>query len=155
MLGSKWTEILHQCRPKLPQIWDLHSALSRLPAVLVRSFPAKGINNDHADNTWEVLPSVARTMNFRLTVRDNFSDGGNTTNDDMVVTFVEDSGPFKITQPNDTSSLSASTPHTIAWNIAGTDQQPVNCGNVDIFLSLDGGLSYPILLVENTANDGF
>ncbi|HRN98691.1 MAG TPA: hypothetical protein PLA69_05180, partial [Flavobacterium sp.] len=49
--------------------------------------------------TWEVIPTVARNMNFALTVRDNRTpNGGQTGRDDMTVTFAN-TGPFAVTSP--------------------------------------------------------
>lgn len=42
----------------------------------------------------------------------------------------------------------------ITWDVANTDIAPVNALTVDIFLSLDSGLTFPITLLENTLNDG-
>ncbi len=152
-----WEQMDNDFAPMPPKSTsNVGPAFRSLPpsASSSRSFPAKGVNNTHSNNTWEILPAVERTMNFRFTVRDNFSGGGNSASDDMIVTFVADSGPFQITQPNDTTALSANTTHTITWDVAGTNLQPVNCENVDIFLSLDGGISYPVLLAQNAVNDG-
>jgi hypothetical protein len=37
-------------------------------------------------NTWEVLPSVSRVLNFAVTVRDNLAGGGQTATDEVKVT---------------------------------------------------------------------
>ncbi len=43
---------------------------------------------------------------------------------------------------------------TITWNVAGTNTGAVNCSNVDIILSTDGGVTFTDTLAANTANDG-
>ena len=47
--------------------------------------------------TWEVIPTVGRTLNFRLTVRDNVAGGGTNESDNMVVTVNGSTGPFVLT----------------------------------------------------------
>jgi hypothetical protein len=103
---------------------------------------------------WEVLPSVSRTMNFRVTIRDNIANNGCTDEDDMTVTFDDSAGPFTVSLPVGDACLFAEETTTVSWNVAGTDQAPVNSAEVDILLSLDGGLSFPIVLAANTPNDG-
>jgi subtilisin-like proprotein convertase family protein len=104
---------------------------------------------------WEVLPSVARTMNFRLTVRDNHSGNGCTSSANNTLTVDANSGPFVVTAPNTTGlSFAAFSTQTVTWNVANTTASPVNCANVDILLSTDGGLTYPITLLTGTPNDG-
>jgi len=52
-------------------------------------------------NTWEVVPSVARTMNFALIVRDNeVVNGGQTARANMTVTTAAGAGPFVVNSPN-------------------------------------------------------
>lgn len=116
-----------------------------------RDFPDMGVGN-----TWEVLPSVSRTMNFRLTVRDynNTHGYGCTDEDDMQVTTSANAGPFVLTKPNGGEVWAAGI-DTVQWNVANTDIAPVNCSHVDIYLSLDGGLNYDMPLALNVPNDGF
>jgi subtilisin-like proprotein convertase family protein len=105
--------------------------------------------------TWEVIPTVARTMSFALTVRDNRTTNGSQTNrDNMVVTYAS-VGPFTITSPNvENVSWGLGSTQTITWNVAGTTGNNINAANVNILLSTDGGATFPIVLAANTANDG-
>lgn len=104
--------------------------------------------------TWEVVPTVARTMNFALTVRDNRApNGGQTKRDDMVLT-VANVGPFLVTSPNTAVSYVGNVAQTITWDAAGTTANGINCANVDILLSTNGGLTFPITLLAGTPNDG-
>lgn len=105
-------------------------------------------------NTWEANPSVARALNFSLTVRDNHAGAGQTASDLMKVTVSGTAGPFLMTAPNTNVSWAAGTVQTVGWNVAGTDANGVNAKYVDIYLSIDGGASYPILLASKVPNDG-
>ncbi|MTE26100.1 reprolysin-like metallopeptidase [Winogradskyella ouciana] len=103
---------------------------------------------------WEAVPNVARTLNFRLTVRDNVAGGGTNNSDDMVVTVNGTAGPFVVNSPNTNVTWNAGTTQTITWDVAGTTGNGVNAANVDIFLSTDGGDTYPISLATGVTNDG-
>jgi hypothetical protein len=81
----------------------------------------------------EALPSVARTFNFRLTVRDNRAGGSGNNSDDMVVTVNATAGPFTVNSPNTAVSYAGGSTQTITWAVAGTTANGVNCANVDIF----------------------
>lgn len=104
-------------------------------------------------NTWEVLPSVARTMNFRVTIRDIAGVAGCTAQDNMVVT-VANSGPFVVNEPNGGEVWTQNQTHAVTWDVAGTNSSPVSCSTVDIFLSTDGGFSYPTQLATGVPNSG-
>lgn len=102
----------------------------------------------------ELLPTYARNMSFRLTVRDNHSGGGLVGSDVMAIT-VASSGPFRVTYPNATGvTWNAGSPYTITWNVNNTTAAPVSCANVDIFLSTNGGQTYPITLATGVPNTG-
>ena len=103
---------------------------------------------------WEAVPNVARTLNFRLTVRDNVAGGGTNESDNMVVTVNGTAGPFVVNSPNTNVSWDAGTTQTVTWDVAGTTGNGVNAANVDIFLSTDGGDTYPITLASGVTNDG-
>ncbi|NNK82880.1 MAG: T9SS type A sorting domain-containing protein [Flavobacteriaceae bacterium] len=103
---------------------------------------------------WEAVPDVARTLNFRLTVRDNVAGGGTNNSDDVVVTVNGTAGPFVVSSPNTNVTWNADSFETVTWDVAGTTSNGVNASNVDIFLSTDGGDTYPITLASGVTNDG-
>lgn len=105
-------------------------------------------------STWEVLPSVARTMKFAFTVRDNVGNGAATARDDRVIIVDGSSGPFLMTSQNVATTLNGGSTQTITWSVANTNTIPVNCTHVNILLSTDGGVTFPNVLVSNTPNDG-
>ena len=104
-------------------------------------------------NTWEVTPTVARTMNFSFIVRDNDVTGGQTASDLMSVT-VDNAGPFVVSSQNASTTWNAGATETVTWNVAGTNSGNVNCANVDIYLSLDSGYTYPYIIAANVPNNG-
>lgn len=120
-----------------------------------RSFPnLSSVLGGTNTNKWEVLPSVARTLNFRFTVRDNHSGGGNNNSDDMQVIISSAAGPFAVTAPNTAVTWAPGSSQAITWSVNSTNAAPVNCANVKISLSTDGGSTFPIVLLASTANDG-
>lgn len=102
---------------------------------------------------WESVPSVARSLNFTLTVRNNDLTAPQTSRDDMMVTVNATAGPFTVTAPVFGQSLSSGSTANITWNVAGTNQAPINTENVNIKLSTDGGQTFTTM-ATNTANDG-
>lgn len=134
---------------------------------LVRSFqgttnPIRYIPNlpdllvNPGSQEWERLVTVNRNMNFRLTVRDNDSNGGQTAFDAMTASVTTQAGPFEVTSQNTPNQIvwSPGNTETITWNVAGTDGNGINETNVNILLSTDEGLTYDTVLVANTPNDG-
>ncbi|MDX2279928.1 MAG: zinc-dependent metalloprotease family protein, partial [Saprospiraceae bacterium] len=118
-----------------------------------RYFPALSAVFANTTPTWEVLPSVGRTMNFRVTARDNFATAGCTGEAANTITTVAAAGPFLVTSPNTAVTYPGNSSQTITWNVAGTTAAPVSCPNVDILLTTDGGATFTTLAAA-TANDG-
>ena len=138
----------------------LFPKLSTILAGATVSGPLTG--GDAGANT-EALSSVARTLNFRLTVRDNapYKNSadtgysiGQTSFADVVVTVNGTAGPFAVTAPNTAVSWRGGSTQTITWSVNSTNLSPVNCAKVKISLSTDGGNTFPIVLSDSTANDG-
>lgn len=109
----------------------------------------------NTNNIREVLPTYSRDLTFRFTVRDNNPDAGASVWETVAFEATEEAGPFLVTFPNDgTETFSGGQYVEVLWDVANTDQAPVNCQLVNITLSLNGGLTYPVTLLENTFNDG-
>jgi subtilisin-like proprotein convertase family protein len=121
-----------------------------------RYFPSLASLATNGPYTWEVLPSVARIMDFRVTVRDNApGPGGCNDYEDIRVTTDAGSGPFLVLNPTTTGiSWAGASSQTVTWDVANTANAPVACANVDILLSIDGGLTYPTVLATNVPNNG-
>ena len=120
-----------------------------MASVLAGSTTTAGL-----DITAEALPSVARTLNFRLTVRDNVAGQGQTNYDDMVVTVDATRGPLTVTSQNTAGIIWAQgSTQTITWNVNNTNTSTGGT-NVDILLSTDNGATFSTVLLANTPNDG-
>jgi hypothetical protein len=107
----------------------------------------------------EALSSVSRTLNFRLTVRDNnpYVAGvktGQTQSTDVAITVTSTAGPFKVTSPNTAVNWPGNTAQTVTWDVANTNTGTVNVANVKISYSSDGGVTFPTVLKASTPNDG-
>ena len=102
---------------------------------------------------WEVVPSVSRTMNFSLTVRDNVSGGASSASDDMIATTTAAAGPFVVTSQGTAVTWNSGATELITWNVAGTTGNGVNTANVNILMTTDAGATFTTLLA-NTPNDG-
>jgi trimeric autotransporter adhesin len=133
---------------------------------MFRSLPSKTVAYRHfpelAENSgvggigsspWEVLPSVARELNFAFTVRDNNVGGGSTARDDVKIT-VADVAAFTVTSQASDVTWDVGSTQTISWTKSTTDIAPINCEFVNIRLSKDGGVTFPVVLLANTPNDG-
>ncbi len=127
--------------------------LSRIVAgQLTETSPSSG-------SDWETVSTVGRTLNWALTVRDRMPTApglhGQSSYDLMAITVDAASGPFAVTSTNNSPTWDTGTQQTVTWDVAGTDNAgTVNCQMVNIKLSTDGGVTFPITLVSNTPNDG-
>ncbi|MCX6050439.1 MAG: M12 family metallo-peptidase, partial [Chloroflexi bacterium] len=119
-----------------------------------RTFPQWSDILNNTTTIGEILPNVNRVMNFRFTARDNKLGGGGVSYDSTTVQVKADAGPFLVTAPNTAVTWTGNTTQAVTWNVANTSAAPVSCANVNILLSTDGGLTYPVSLATSTPNDG-
>ena len=117
-----------------------------------RSFPQLSDILGNTQTMGEVLPSYTRELNFRLTARDN---KGGVDFDQIKFNVTDKAGPFVVNPFNTTGTVYTEIPKNITWEVANTDKAPVGVIKVNILLSIDGGLTFPIVLAEKTPNDGF
>ena len=104
--------------------------------------------------TGEILPSIARTMNFQAIARDNRANGGGINTASVQVVVSGTSGPFQVTAPNTATTWRVGSSQTITWDVAGTTEAPISVSAVRILLSTDGGQTFPTILRGGTPNDG-
>lgn len=143
--------------PILPTSTNGPNYRSRTPSTNpTRYFPQlSDINAGNLQPQWEMTPSVSRAFNFRVTVRDQAPGGGCTDHADITMNTDATAGPFILTYPSANGiTWNALTNETVTWNVANTTNANVNCQNVDIFLSTDGGNSYPTQLADDVPNIG-
>ena len=133
--------------PMFRSIWGTSSPTRYMPSMTT-------VLTGATSSTWEVCPSVARDLNFSLTVRDNNSGIGQTATDEMKVTVNGVAGPFVVNAPNTNVSWQGGSNQNVTWSVAGTDVNGINTKYVDIYLSTNRGTSFPILLASKVPNDG-
>ncbi len=117
-----------------------------------RCFPQLATLLAQTASTSEQLPSTDRILQFRVTVRDNRSGGGAFATADTQVVIVTNAAPFAVTGPLAGTTVFGST--VVTWNVAGTTNDPVGAATVNILLSTNGGLDFPITLAANVPNNG-
>lgn len=110
--------------------------------------------NPTINSAWETVSDVARELNFALTVRDNAIGGGQVNAELVKIDVVNSAGPFVLTSQAANEVYEAGSVQDITWDVANTNTTPVNVNTVDILLSTDGGLTFPIVLANNVPNDG-
>jgi hypothetical protein len=108
----------------------------------------------YTNTAGEYLPSTTQTLKFRLTARDNKMGGGGVCSATTQVSVNGTAGPFSVTSQSTTGiSYGSGTTQNITWNVNGTNAAPINCANVNIYISTDNGATFTLSLA-NTANDG-
>ena len=97
--------------------------------------------------TWEVVSNVGRNYNFALTVRDNRApNGGQTSRDNVLVTASNTIGPFSVSSQSSQELWQPGETKTITWVRNGAETLSAN---VNIYLSTDGGVTFPLLLTPS------
>ena len=121
-----------------------------------RDFPALGTQVQSLYDDAEVVPCLARHLDFRLTVRDG--DGGQAI-EDVRINVSGDAGPFQVTSHAlDETIFASNGAFMVNWDVANTNIAPVSCPNVAIELLAFDDLSYANhtvhTLVASTPNNG-
>ena len=102
----------------------------------------------------EIVPSIARAMQFRLTARDN---RGGVNSDDMVVNVVETNNlqpPFSLIEPSEGGESLGSTA-SVSWSVADTYLAPINASEMEFYLSTDSGATFDATPFATAPNNGF
>ena len=134
--------------PSLPYI--LNNA-NVPPVTYSGTSPTGAVCNAGNCITGEILPSIGRVMNFRVTVRDNNAGSGGAADATMTVTIDGATGPFRVTAPNTNVSWQANSTQTVTWDVNGSN---ANAANVKDLAFTDGGQTFPTTILATTPNDG-
>ncbi len=119
-----------------------------------RYFPALDTLLANAGSNSEFLPNLPTILDFKVTVRDNKSNGGGVDSANAAVQVVSGT-PFSVTSPNDSLIIwNGATNQVVSWAVGNTNLVPINCTEVQILLSTDGGKTWPFILKNSTPNDG-
>jgi len=110
--------------------------------------------NPASGSAWETVATVERDLNFALTVRDNAEGGGQVSSELTKVSVEEEAGPFRVVSQSAAEVYDIGSVQQVTWDVAGTSSAPINTQLVDIYLSADGGLSFPYLIAEDVPNVG-
>lgn len=127
--------------------WSPKSESTRfLPTLIgvLSGFPPQG----------EVFSTYGRTVNFRLTVRDNNLGGGGVGFSQIIYSITDDAGPFVVTSPSQGFTAERGSAITVNWDVANTDQTPINCSKVHVLFSPDQGQTWTDTLAKNVDNIG-
>ena len=89
-------------------------------------------------------------MHFRLVARDRKAVGGGTAYDEVALTVDKTTGPFRVTSQASPASVVGGSAQTVTW----TANTAALAANVKISLSIDGGQTFPTVLLASTPNDG-
>ena len=125
-----------------------------------RIFPRASSLLSNTSSSAEVMATYTRNYNFQFVARDNNPGGGTASWKEVAFGANDIGGPFFVTSNNSNEVLYAGDQHMVTWDVAGTDQSPINCENVNIYISYDAEINTDvlnddiILLAENTPNDG-
>ena len=125
-----------------------------------RVFPRANFLLGNVASSSEVLTEYSRDYDFQFVVRDNNPGGGTVSWDEVKFRASDVGGPFVVTSNNSNETMTAGDVHNVQWDVAGTDLAPINCSDVDIYISYDSEVNTDILnddiilLAQNTPNDG-
>lgn len=110
-----------------------------------------GILTSQSD--WESVSNVARTSNYRVTVRDNHpvKEQQQTSFANQKIAVGSD-GPFKINIVSG-ENIYGGAATKLTWDVANTNAAPYNVANVKISYTVDNGATWTDL-AASTPNDG-
>lgn len=103
------------------------------------------------------LPGGARTLNFKYTARGILNNKGAFCFSDstLKLNVISSAGPFRVTSnTSGTTNWNPGETVEIKWNPASTNNAPINCQGVSIYLHFPDGTQPDIQLVGYAPNNG-
>ncbi|MBK9338016.1 MAG: T9SS type A sorting domain-containing protein [Lewinellaceae bacterium] len=120
-----------------------------------RYFPRLQTVSTNTSSGTEVVPQYDRNLTFRVTLRDNHPASGGQDWEEIKLSVTTAAGPFLVSYPNANGVVwTQGEDRLMEWDIANTDKAPINCQLVNIKMSTDGGITFPLTLATNVPNKG-
>ncbi len=119
------------------------------------SYVSTGSGSHYENHEGEKVPDTARFLTFKLTERAIFQGYGSFLfpDDSIHLNVMNTGAAFAVTsQDRGYIYWQAGGTDTVTWNVVGTNAAPINCDSVNIYLSTDGGYTWPYLLGEYPNN---
>jgi hypothetical protein len=134
-------------RSYTPKAYDPIRVFPKLSMVLSGNLTNVTVNSGMG----EKAPDTTRFLTFKLTVRNIFNGNGcflfpdDTIHLDAISTGAANGyRGFKVTSQNAAGIVyTGGEAQTITWDVVGTDAAPISAANVKIFMSTDGGNTWP------------
>ncbi len=113
----------------------------KMSMVLAGTLSDAGTEN----NQGEKAADTARFLTFRLTVRDIFQGNGCFLfpDDSIHLNVINTGAGFTVTSPGAAANWTGGSANNITWNVVSTNTAPISCDSVDIYISNDGGNTWP------------
>lgn len=119
------------------------------------SYVSTGSGSHYEDHEGEKVPDSARYLTFKLTERAILNGYGSFLfpDDTIHLDVINTGAAFTVTSHAiGYIYKQAGAADTVTWNVVGTDAAPISCDSVNIYLSVDGGRTWPYLLGEYLNN---
>lgn len=135
---------------------NYHSSDLTIPDLKVLTKPSTA--DIYANPKWQVLPAVARTMNFRYTARGAYGNNGNNLTVNVINPTVAEAngtgtGPFKLTYPNAAGlSFKGGSTITVTWDPGCSKSPQISCLYVEIGFKIDDVAAYSTYRKLNTGS---
>jgi len=114
-----------------------------------RSFPPLANVLNHKPAKGETLPKHQRALTMSFVAQDSFNVA---QSDVMRIQVMRTGSRFALNYPR--AYYTRGNTYPIYWNVANTDQDPVNCSSVNVWLSIDGGQNFNHPVANNILNNG-
>ncbi|PHI21168.1 hypothetical protein CEQ90_03875 [Lewinellaceae bacterium SD302] len=152
-----WEQYDHEQGMMPPTGLNINGPLFRSYAPVVipeRYFPRLEHVRSGNDPEWEEIPLVGRSMDFLLTLRNSNAAYGCTANVTADIDVDGNRGPFLVTDPDQGNQYSAGQTAQVRWDLANTDQSPINCSEVEVLYSAAPDEEF-VLLAGPVPNNGY
>ena len=128
-------------------VYNPNRIFPKLSMLLAGTASDAGIEGNESHK----LPDTARFLTFKMTVRAILAGKGtfNFPDDTIHLNAIQTAARtgFKVTSQGTTGiTYVGGSTTTITWDVVGTDVAPVSAANVDIYMSTDGGNTWPNLV---------